>query len=255
MRLAAYAGAWLLQRQHVHSVPHNLSFSSCWHAEPVTLMGPLWMHHQYMPCSAPQLVSVSWTLAGPQTSTAFEVASGSRQPRYLTRGDQRHVCREFHVQLQLLDSIAGTSATAAAFAQLWEQLQDLRRQLEAARRLADPAKRDALQHMVDQVSFLLQGLGSRGWGPGCRGSGRGLQGCGVHGCALSSRLTAGLWGRQLRLPVCCQHSCMVAELRVRQAERITSLCPAECMLRFDSNVQLSQVAGYVLNCSLHVIKT
>ena len=161
------------------------------------------------------------------------------------------------MQLQLLDSIAGTSASAAAFAQLWEQLQDLRRQLDAARRLADPAKRDALQHMVDQVSVALsllllyadagasistgscrycinhphdqvssslQGLGSRGWGPGCRVQGVDFRGVGVHGCALSARLTAGLWGLELRLPVCCQHSCMVAELGVRQAQHITSLC-------------------------------
>ena len=59
--------------------------------------------------------------------------------------------RDPGVQLQLLDSIAGTSAAAAKFAQFWEQLQDLRQQLAAARQLADPAKRESMQRLVDQV--------------------------------------------------------------------------------------------------------
>ena len=76
------------------------------------------------------------------------------------------LCRDPGVQLQLLDSIAGTSPAAGAFAQLWAQLQDLRQQLAAARQLADPAKRDALQLMVDQVSCSLM---PHTWVGGCCG--------------------------------------------------------------------------------------
>ena len=111
------------------------------------------------------------------------------QPACLT---PLHPITPAHMQLRLLDRLAGTSAAADAFAGLLAEWQAAAAQLRELDALGDQEQRAAMQQLVDEVRpsgwlwLAAGGLATCGRRCSGRASARGTQAARVHGSACSN---------------------------------------------------------------------